>query len=77
MAYTFMLYPDQANTSSSDHTLLLTVADEKAKYFTLDYKQAEMACDLQNCLCLPNSKDLNYAMKNGIIKDPGVTRWNV
>ena len=69
--------PDQANTSSSEHNLFLTVADEKAKYSTLDYKQAEKACDLQNCLCLHSNKDLICTIKNGIIKNPGITRPSV
>ena len=58
--------PDQQNTTN--HNLFLTVADEKAKYSTLDCKQAKNTPELPNCLCLPSNEDLIYAIKNGASK---------
>ena len=63
--------------NSTDHNVFITVADEKVKYPTLDYRRAEKARELQNRLCLPSDEDLIFAIKNGIITDPGITRHSV
>lgn len=71
------IVPTQDTNNSVEHNALVTVAEEKSKYSTLDCKRAEKTRELQNCLCLPSNKDLIFAIENGIINDPGITRRSV
>ena len=56
---------------------ITTVAGQKDHFSDVDNKRADLARYLQECLCLPSSKDFAAAIDTGVIKECGIDRRHI